>query len=77
MKITNFEELFLCILSDIYLFEKQLVQELPVFKDKAYSDDLKKTLDNHLNETKEQVKRLDKVFKILKKQPQQVEWSRM
>lgn len=75
MKLTNFEDLFLSFLSYIYHFENQLVTQIPTVAELAYSDDLRKALYRHLDETKEQVKRLDKIFQILKQQPRQLEWS--
>jgi ferritin-like metal-binding protein YciE len=75
MKLVSFDELFLFLLSDIYLVENQIVKQLPLIMEKTYSDELKNTLNTHLNETQEQIKRLDNIFQLLKKQPQQVEWS--
>ena len=75
MKINSFEELFVCLLSDIYAVEKILVKDLPHLIKKAYSDDLKDSLKKHFAETKEQVKRLDKIFHILNQRPMEVSWS--
>lgn len=75
MKINSFEELFICLLSDIYALEKILVKDLPHLIKKAHSEDLKDGLKIHFSETKEHVKRLDKIFHILKQSPLEVSWS--
>lgn len=75
MKINSFEELFICLLSDIYVVEKILVKDLPHLIKKAYSEDLKDGLKNHFSETKEQVKRLDKIFHMLNQRPMEISWS--
>ena len=75
MKLNSFEELFICLLSDMYAVEKILVKDLPHLIKKAYSEDLKEGLKNHFSETKEQVKRLDKIFHILNQRPLDVSWS--
>lgn len=75
MKLVSFEDLFLCLLSDIYMVEKQMVKEIPVLTKSVYSEDLKKALTHHLEETKDQVKRLDQIFQILGEKPKEVEWT--
>ena len=75
MKINSFEELFICLLSDMYAVEKILVKDLPHLIKKAYSEDLKDGLKTHFSETKEHVKRLDKIFHILNQRPMEVSWS--
>src|SRR5215211_4250848 len=74
MKLVSFEDLFLCLLSDIYMVETQLVKDIPVMMQKVHSEELRVGLQDHLEETKEQVSRLDRIFKILNQQPKQVEW---
>src|ERR1700722_13254362 len=75
MKLNSFEDLFVCLLSDIYEVENQLVKDVPFLIRRASSQELKKSLETHLTETKEQVKRLDKIFRLIKKTPKHVEWA--
>lgn len=75
MKLHSFEDLFLALLSDIYIVENQIVKDIPLLVERAQSEELKKALHTHLAETKEQVKRLDKVFKIVNHAHKRVEWA--
>lgn len=60
-------ELFEDELKDIYWAEKELTKEIPKMIKKATSQDLVDALENHLAQTKEQVKRVEHVFEILGK----------
>jgi ferritin-like metal-binding protein YciE len=53
-------------LYDIYSAEEQIVEALPKMVAASESPDLKKAFQSHLKETKGQVQRLKKIFKILK-----------
>ena len=53
-------------LHDILNAEEQIVEALPDMVAAADSPELKKAFENHLKETKGQVQRLDKIFKIMK-----------
>lgn len=59
MKITNFHDLFLHELRDLYSAETQIIKALPKMIAEASNDTLKMGLQEHLEETKEQLKRLD------------------
>lgn len=52
-------------LNDIYSAEMQLVQALPEVAQAADNEELEEAINTHLEETKKQVKRLDKVFERL------------
>jgi ferritin-like metal-binding protein YciE len=65
MAIKNLDELFLHTLQDVYYAEKTIVKSLPKMSKKASSPDLRKAFDKHLDETKEQVTRLESVFETL------------
>ena len=52
-------------LKDIYYAENQIIKSLPKLIEKATNRDLSKGLKDHLEETKNQVGRLDQVFKKL------------
>jgi ferritin-like metal-binding protein YciE len=63
--IETMDDLLLHGLKDIYYAENQIVKSLPKLIDKATNRDLKRGLQDHLEETKNQVTRLDQVFKKL------------
>jgi len=65
MKVENLNDLFVHTLKDIYFAERQIVKALPKMVKAADSQELAKALENHLEETKEQVSRLEQVFKIV------------
>jgi ferritin-like metal-binding protein YciE len=67
--IKTMEDLLLHGLQDIYYAEQQITKALPKMIDKATNRDLASGLKNHLEETKKQIERLDKVFQKLGKQP--------
>lgn len=56
------KELFVDELKDIYWAEKHLASALPKLIKGATSEDLKNTISTHLEETKNQVSRLENVF---------------
>lgn len=59
------EDLFEHQLKDLYSAENQLIKALPKVSKKANDSKLKKAFDNHLEETKEQKKRLEEVCETL------------
>jgi ferritin-like metal-binding protein YciE len=67
--IKTMEDLFIHGLQDIYYAENQITKSLPKMIDMATNRDLAKGLSDHLEETKRQIERLDKVFEKLGKQP--------
>lgn len=70
--IATMDDLLLHGLKDIYYAENQIIRALPKLIEKATNRDLTKGLKDHLEETKNQVARLDQVFKKLGKDPQGV-----
>lgn len=58
-------DLFIDELCDIRSAEEQIVKALPDMITGASSPDLKNAFKTHLEETKEQIKRLEKIFKLL------------
>jgi len=62
--IGTLDDLFVHQLRDIYYAEKQIVQTLPEMIEKATDSNLKRGFETHLGETKNQVKRLEQVFKM-------------
>jgi ferritin-like metal-binding protein YciE len=69
MKMNSLEELFIDNLKDLYDAEHQIIKALPKMVDAASSQDLKKGFQQHLDVTKEQVKRLEQIFTELNQKP--------
>ena len=66
----DLKDLFEDSLKDIYWAEKALAKALPKMQKNATHPKLKKAIGDHLEETKEHVKRLEECFKLLKKKAQ-------
>jgi ferritin-like metal-binding protein YciE len=60
-------ELFESELKDIYWAEKELTREIPKMIKKATSQELIDALENHLEQTRTQVERVEHVFELLGK----------
>jgi ferritin-like metal-binding protein YciE len=69
MSVSSIQELLIDELKDIYSAEKQITRALPKMVKATTSDELKRAFQNHLEETKGQIERLDKIFEILGKVP--------
>ncbi len=69
MKIDSLEKLFIEELRDLYSAENQILKALPKMSKAATSPELKAGFDKHLEETKVQVERLEKIFEALGKSP--------
>lgn len=65
MPMNDPRDLFLHELKDVYFAENALVKALPEMISEASDKELAKGLDNHLTETRQQVKNLEKVFRVL------------
>jgi ferritin-like metal-binding protein YciE len=63
------EDLFLELLKDIYYAERKIVSALPKMAKAAKSDQLRAAFEKHVGETKDQVGRLQEVFKLMKQKP--------
>jgi ferritin-like metal-binding protein YciE len=70
--IQTMDDLLLHGLKDIYYAENRIVKSLPGMIDKSTNRDLTKGLRDHLEETKNQIARLDQVFQKLGQKPQGV-----
>jgi ferritin-like metal-binding protein YciE len=64
------EDFFVDALKDIYWAEKALTKALPKMSKNATSKELKKAFDDHLQETKKQIERLEQVFEKMGKKAQ-------
>jgi ferritin-like metal-binding protein YciE len=65
MTVRTTHDLLIDELRDIYHAEKQLVRALPKMAKAAKADKLRQAFEQHLDETKGQVERLDQVFQQL------------
>ena len=64
------ESYFMVALKDIYWAEKALTKALPRMAKAATSPELKKAFEQHLEVTKRQISRLDKIFEQMGKKAQ-------
>lgn len=64
------EKFFMDLLKDIYWAEKHLVEALPEMQRAATTDELQEAFEDHLLATQKHVSRLEKVFKLLGKEPE-------
>ncbi len=69
MKLTTLENLFVEELKDLYDGEKQITKALPRMAKAASSRELTTAFERHLEQTKEHVERLERVFDELGKSP--------
>ena len=60
--IKTMDDLFVHTLQDIYYAENQITKALPGMIDKASDPQLKQAFQTHLEETRNQIKRLEQVF---------------
>src|SRR5687767_3712456 len=69
MSAENLREALVEEIRDLYNAEKQLVKALPKMAKGAESDELRDAFEKHLEETENQVTRLERVFELLDEKP--------
>jgi ferritin-like metal-binding protein YciE len=69
MKMRRLDDLYLDQLKDLYSAEKQLVQALPKMAKAATTEELKMGFEQHLEQTKGHVNRLEQIFSALGSSP--------
>jgi ferritin-like metal-binding protein YciE len=69
MKESALRELYVNELKDLYSAETQLVDALPKMAQAATAPKLKAGFKKHLNQTKEHVRRLERIFKAMEHGP--------
>jgi ferritin-like metal-binding protein YciE len=69
MKLDSLNKLYVDELKDIYSAETQITKALPRMVKKATSPDLKAAFEAHLQETQDQIQRLEQIFQALEKNP--------
>lgn len=62
--IKTLDDLFVHTLKDIYYAEQQITKTLPKMSKKVTDPQLKQAFETHLQETKNQITRLEQVFKL-------------
>jgi ferritin-like metal-binding protein YciE len=69
MKLKTLKDLYVEELRDLYSAEKQIVKALPKMAKNASSPELKAAFQEHLEQTKGHVERLETIFEKLGKRP--------
>lgn len=69
MKLDTLRELYIEELKDLYSAENQILKALPTMAKSASSPDLKAGFEEHLNQTREHVSRLEQIFQELGESP--------
>lgn len=69
VKLQTLSDLFVHELGDILSAEKQIVKALPKMAKAASAPDLRAAFESHLEETKGQVERLERIFEQIKAKP--------
>lgn len=67
--MNTMHELFTDMLKDVHSAETQIVEALPKMAEKATSQELRQALELHLDESREQIARLDRIMQMLGTQP--------
>lgn len=62
MRLESLQDLFVEELQDLYSAENQILEALPEMIDKVRTPELKRALQQHLEQTRGQVQRLDRIF---------------
>lgn len=69
MKLDNLRKLFIHELKDLYSAEKQLTRAMPALIRQAHNPELRDALQEHLKETRQQIRRLEHLFTKLEFEP--------
>jgi ferritin-like metal-binding protein YciE len=76
-KITTLRDLYKMELSNLYNAEFRILRILPSMASKVYSSELKKILENHIEQTHQHVTRLEKVFRNIGMRPYRIKCALM
>jgi ferritin-like metal-binding protein YciE len=69
MKLDTLRKLYVEELRDVYNAENQLLKALPKMAKGASSEELRQGFEDHLEETREHIERLEEIFKALDEKP--------
>ena len=72
MKLTTLDKLFHHELKDLYDAEHQIVKALPKMAETASSPELVTAFENHLEQTREHITRLESIFEEIGQRPERV-----
>lgn len=76
-KLKNLDDLFQHEIKDLYSAEKQLIQALPKMAESATDPKLKQQFEQHLEQTKAQKERIEKVCELLSISPGRIKCEAM
>jgi ferritin-like metal-binding protein YciE len=71
-QFNTLDDLLVDQLCDLYDAEQQIVDALPKMSQAAHSQEVKNAFDQHLNQTKSQISRMEQVFQMMGKEPQRI-----
>src|SRR3954466_617328 len=69
MELNSLHDLYLIELKDLYDAENRIIKALPAMMEAAKSPQLRSALEEHLQETRNQVARLERIFNGLNESP--------
>jgi ferritin-like metal-binding protein YciE len=69
MEIDSLQKLYVDELKDLYSAEKQILQALPRMAKKVQNPQLRQAFEEHVEVTRGQVERLDRIFERLERSP--------
>src|SRR5579872_3253301 len=69
MPVSKLQDLFVEELRDLYDAEQQITQALPKLAQSASNPELRNAFEEHLDQTREHIRRLDEVFAFLNEPP--------
>jgi ferritin-like metal-binding protein YciE len=72
MKYKTLSDLFLLKLKSLYDIESEIIKVLPKVIQKIQADELRQLVDDHLEETKQQKKKLEKIFAMINEKPKKI-----
>jgi ferritin-like metal-binding protein YciE len=77
MKVDSLKKLYIHTLKDLHSAERQITEALPKMEKAASSKDLKRGFREHLEQTRGQIERLDRIFEGLGVSPNGVKCAAM
>jgi ferritin-like metal-binding protein YciE len=69
MKLNSLHDLYLSEIKDLYDAEHRVIKALPKMVDTASSPELRSAFEQHLDQTRRQVNRLEEIFQMLNESP--------
>ena len=69
MKVSSLQDLYISELKDLYDGEQRIVKALPKMAEAASSPELRRAFEEHLEQTRHQVERLERIFENMNQTP--------